>query len=117
MKYEVEEYEKWSECLFPPWFKIFTSFNMEKSNFCGYYDLQGTILEEIFFEISYNVILFWILLTRQETTKHKIEESIGDDKGVLFSLLGLCTARDLFIVVLRLLSSKVSKIFRTFEMQ
>lgn len=97
--------------------KILLHLTWRNQNFCGYYNLQGTILEEIFFEVSYNVILFWILLTGQETTKHKIEESIWDDKGVLFSLLGLCTTRDLFIVVLRLLSSKVRKIFRTLETQ
>lgn len=38
--------------------KILLHLTWRNQNFCGYYNLQGTILEEIFFEVSYNVILF-----------------------------------------------------------
>lgn len=49
----------------------------------------------------------------------KIEESVGDDKGLLFDLPRLRPAGDLFTVVLRLEkrpSWKVSKMFLKFQM-
>lgn len=55
---------------------------------------------------------------RARDIKYKIEESIGDDKSLLFNLPRICTARDLHIVVLRLekrLSGKSVKYLENFR--